>query len=435
MNYIDLFAGAGGLSEGFMREGFNAVAHIEMKKPASDTLRTRAAYHFCKKNGKLDIYWAYLKKEISAVEFFSQIPVDITNSVINEKIDKETLPQLFEKVDNLSQGKIIDLIVGGPPCQAYSVIGRARNKGMVDDPRNFLYKYYIEFLTRYKPKAFIFENVPGLLSAQNGEYLKQMNLAFIEAGYKTNIEILNDKCKVQVLDATNFGVLQQRKRIIIVGQLNHLNLKFNFDDFKIPTDHLTVQNELLNDLPSLQPNDGTMITNYNPKSKPTKYQINSNIRTKDIPFVTWHITRPHNERDLRIYRQAIELWIGKKKRLKYTDIIESDQTHANKTSFLNRFQVVNHDGPSHTMVAHISCDGHYYIYPSLEQVRSISVREAARIQSFPDDYFFEGARSHAFEQIGNAVPPMLAEALAKCLKAELSLLLALPTKQPPPKAQ
>jgi len=140
------------------------------------------------------------------------------------------------------------------------------------------------------------------------------------------------------------------------------------------------------------------------------------IRTEEEPFVTQHIARPHNERDLKIYNIAINKWLNQKERLKYPDLPEELKTHKNQKSFLDRYKVVDIFGLSHTMVAHIAKDGHHYIYPDKNQVRSLSVREAARIQSFPDNYYFEGGRSAAFKQIGNAVPPLMSKEIAKKIK-------------------
>ena len=137
---------------------------------------------------------------------------------------------------------------------------------------------------------------------------------------------------------------------------------------------------------------------------------------KSTDVLTWHVARTNLERDREIYKLAIKAWEKNHKRLKYTDIPDSLATHNNKRSFLDRFKVVASDLPAtQTMVAHISKDGHYYIHPSLEQARSVSVREAARIQSFPDDFYFEGSRTAAFRQIGNAVPPQLARTIAIAL--------------------
>ena len=137
-----------------------------------------------------------------------------------------------------------------------------------------------------------------------------------------------------------------------------------------------------------------------------------------IDYTTQHITRNHNDRDLEIYSIAIDKWLNDRQRLKYNDIPKKLQTHKNTEAFLDRYKVIDPTGHSHTVVAHIAKDGHYYIYPDLKQVRSISVREAARIQSFPDDYFFEGGRTAAFKQIGNAVPVNMAYAIgAQIVKA------------------
>jgi DNA (cytosine-5)-methyltransferase 1 len=169
-------------------------------------------------------------------------------------------------------------------------------------------------------------------------------------------------------------------------------------------------------LPKLQNGQGTLgIVNY--KKETTEYLKESGIRNC-IDFTTQHIARPHNENDLEIYRIAVELW-KEKKRLNYATLPKRVIKHKNTTSFTNRFQVVNGDGISNTVVAHIAMDGHYYIHPDIKQNRSITVREAARIQSFPDDFYFEGGRTGAFKQIGNAVPPLMAEEIAKKIKYNL----------------
>ena len=175
MNFIDLFAGAGGLSEGFVREGFHPVAHLEMDKNACDTLKTRLAHHYLIKNDQLNIYNAYLKNEISRDILWSKIPESILESVINEEISAKTIKSLFHRIDKQLQGEKVDLIIGGPPCQAYSLVGRSRDPNrMKEDKRNFLFRYYAEFLRRYNPKFFVFENVLGLLTAGNKKYLTEM---------------------------------------------------------------------------------------------------------------------------------------------------------------------------------------------------------------------------------------------------------------------
>lgn len=403
LNYIDLFAGAGGLSEGFIRAGFNPIAHVEMNKFACDTLKTRTAYHYLKEKGKVEFYYKYLKNEITRNELWNIIPITLINSVINDEISKDTINKIFINIDNILNKNKVDLLIGGPPCQAYSLIGRARDPDkMKNDPRNFLYKSYVKFLVKYKPKLFVFENVPGILSANNGEHLEDILKEIDKAGYKVELKMLNAK---------DFGVIQNRKRVILIGWLKNLDLEY--PDFKNEENNWQVLKDLFSDLPHINPGSGESYTPYAKIS--TNYLELKQIRN-GLDFTTQHIARPHNNRDLEIYRIAIDLWLKAKKRLNYVDLPGNLKTHKNEVAFQNRFQVVDPQGCSHTVVAHISCDGHYYIYPDLNQIRSISVREAARIQSFPDDYFFEGGRTAAFKQIGNAVPPLMAEGIARKIK-------------------
>ena len=164
---------------------------------------------------------------------------------------------------------------------------------------------------------------------------------------------------------------------------------------------------------SRQNGSGTLgVSEY--KKDATDYLKITGIRN-GIDFTTQHISRPNNENDLEIYKIAAEL-MKEGKRLQYNQLDESLIKHKNRNVFTNRFQVVRGDGISHTVVAHIAMDGHYYIHPDVNQNRSITVREAARIQSFPDDFFFEGSRTAAFKQIGNAVPPLMASRIAKIIK-------------------
>lgn len=404
MKYIDLFAGAGGLSEGFIRRGFEPVAHVEMNKDACDTLRTRTAFHYLKGQNRIEVYYDYLKGNISRDKLWSAIPKNLIESVINIEISPETLPFIFEKIDNQLGNQEVDLVIGGPPCQAYSVAGRARDpKGMSDDPRNHLYKYYVEFLKRYNPKMFVFENVPGILSANNGVYLDLIFEAVREAGYELDKKVLNAK---------HFGVLQDRKRVIIIGWKK--NLEFKYPHFDENEPQYEILKDLFFDLPKIKNGQGEWgIVQY--AKETTNYLEKSGIRN-GVDFTSQHIARPNNQNDLEIYKIAVNKWVKHNKRLNYAELPERLIKHSNTKSFTNRFQVVNHAGVSHTVVAHICADGHYYIHPDINQNRSITVREAARIQSFPDDYFFEKSRTTAFKQIGNAVPVLMAEGIAKKIK-------------------
>lgn len=411
-NFIDLFAGAGGLSEGFIRAGFTPIAHIEMNKYACDTLRSRMAYHYLKQHNRLEEYIKYLKEKQegeSGQKLWEKVPDEVIDSVINEEISDETLADIFIKVDKLKGNKQVDFIIGGPPCQAYSIVGRARDpKNMKKDPRNFLYKYYLQFLKRYEPKMFVFENVPGILSAQNGIHLENILKGIDKAGYKIELKKLK---------ASDYGVLQNRERVIIVGWRKELNLKY--PELEKEENPYKILPDLFSDLPERQQGEGSLTDIVQYVAPATGYLQQSKVRNS-LDFTTQHIARPHNLIDLEIYKRAIKLWLEKKARLNYADLPPELQKHNNKQAFLNRFQVVNHEGCCHTVVAHIAMDGHYYIYPSLKQIRSITVREAARIQSFPDDYYFEGSRTAAFKQIGNAVPVILAEKIANKIKEQFT---------------
>jgi DNA (cytosine-5)-methyltransferase 1 len=399
--YIDLFAGAGGLSEGFIKEGFHPVAHVEMDKDACDTLKTRLAYHYLLKKNKSQTYNSYIQNNISRDILWEQVPVSLMNSVINDEISNITIESIFLKIDGLLKKEKVDLIIGGPPCQAYSLVGRSRDPyGMKGDKRNFLFRYYAEFLKRYKPKYFVFENVLGLLSAGEKIYLNEMIQLFESVGYSV--------AEPTVIHAEEYGVLQKRRRVIIMGKRG--KRKFDFPELNKTPNSWQIKKDLFYDLPKLKPGEEIHITKY---TKPINEYLKRTEIRNGIEFVTQHVTRHHNQRDLEIYSIAIDKWINRQTRLKYSDLPARLQTHNNIKDFLDRFKVVDPNGHAHTMVAHISKDGHYYIYPDLKQIRSISVREAARIQSFPDDYYFEGGRTAAFKQIGNAVPPLMAVALAR----------------------
>ena len=408
MNYIDLFAGAGGLSEGFTSIGFNPVAHVEMNRDACETLKTRTVYYYLKDNGKLDEYKKYLRGELSKEELYSMVPKVVLKSVIHQTMSEENMPALFDLIDELKEEQgieHIDLIVGGPPCQAYSLVGRAvKSDSMVGDPRNYLYKLYIEVLKKYTPTMFVFENVPGLLTANGGKYFEDMKTAFKDAGYTIDHSVLNAK---------NFGVLQDRRRVILIGWKKELSYQYPVFEEKESAYKVA---DLFSDLPAIQA--GGENNNY-VSSKLNAYMEATGIRKSD-DVLTWHVARPHIERDREIYRKVISAWFEDKKRIKYTDLPEEVCTHQNRTAFLDRFKVVASDTPAcHTMMAHISKDGHYFIHPDIKQARSITVREAARIQSFPDDFYFEGSRTAAFTQVGNAVPPLMAKGIAIKIKEML----------------
>lgn len=398
--FIDLFAGAGGLSEGFARQGFLPVSHVEMNKDACETLLTRAFYYELRKSQEgMEFYRDYLRGNVSKEDFRSKTPEIIKNSVICETMSEETLPSVFNRIDAQMKAmhvRKIDIVIGGPPCQAYSIVGRSR-KDMSTDPRNKLYLLYLEVLRRYQPKLFVFENVQGITTAAGGEYFEDMQNKSREYGYELEARLLKSE---------DYGVLQKRRRMILIG-IRKDQLKINkhfpfpeqiydFDDF--------VVDDLLSDLPALEP--GQSSSEYAGPASP--YLVSTGIR-KDDDILTWHIARPLNPHDAQIYNLAIAHWNSEHRVLDYSEYPEQLKTHRKQTVFQDRFKVVPGDAHTcQTMVAHIAKDGHYYIHPDINQCRSITVREAARIQSFPDDFYFEGSRTAAFTQIGNAVPPLLA---------------------------
>ncbi|WP_427050958.1 DNA cytosine methyltransferase [Paenibacillus sp. TC-CSREp1] len=404
MNYLDLFSGAGGLSEGFTNAGFNGIAHIEIDENACKTLKTRNVYHYLNEIGNIDLYNKYLLKQINAEELYSSVPKYITENILQYEINESNLESIYDDISecmSINNASEIDLIIGGPPCQAYSIIGRARDSnGMKNDIRNYLYILYIEFLKKYKPKVFIFENVVGLFSAHEGKLYQDLAIRIQESGYTF---------EAKILDSFDFGVMQKRKRVIIIGWRNDYSFNYPIIEKVEFKENIF---DLFSDLPSLKPgeqkNGAVYIKNAN------SYLINSGIRNLEDTILTWHNSRSHISRDLEIYQTAQEYWYKNKIRLKYDMLPPHLQSQNNLKSFLDRYKVVAGDLQySHTMVAHISRDGHYYIHPDINQIRSISVRESARIQSFPDNYYFEGSRTSAFKQIGNAVPPLMAKILAK----------------------
>lgn len=414
LNYLDLFAGAGGLSEGFIQAGYSPVAHVEMDYAACNTLKTRAAFHWLCRQGKQNLYDSYLAGKISRTEFYRNIPDNILRTVLNYEISENTIPEIFQKIDELLKGNQLDLIIGGPPCQAYSIVGRVKSSNhMVGDHRNYLYRLYARFLERYRPRYFVFENVVGLLSAKESDgcrHLDNMRTLFRECGYCTELRILS---------ANHYGVLQNRKRVIMIGRRGDSERGIYPDIPEIPTNNLTVS-EIFKDLPFLHAGEGT----YGPIKTlhyEGHYLYDAKIKSLDQEEVTFHIARPHTAQDLHIYKLVVQAWNAGHVRLSYTDLPDNLRTHHNIHSFLDRFKVVAADLPSsQTVVAHISRDGHYYIHPDINQNRSLTPRETARLQTFPDNYYFESkgeqpGRTAAYKQIGNAVPVRLAYNIAKAL--------------------
>ena len=415
LRYLDLFAGAGGLSEGFIRSGYEPVAHVEKDRAACFTLRTRTAFHWLRAQNYEDRYADYLHRRINRADLYDHVPEKQIQSVIHSEIAEKSLPSIFRQIDCLLEDTPLDLIIGGPPCQSYSLVGRSRSvNGMKGDSRNYLYTFYARFLERYSPACFLFENVPGLLSAKMEDdkpYLESMRELFSECGYES---------EPMMLSADDYGVPQRRRRVFLVGRQRTLS-GFDLPEPKKCTPDALVE-EFLTDLPYLKAGQGD-VDPCSVKSYGGSWLYEIGVRNDDLP-VTWHQARPHNEQDLEIYRIAVDLWNRENVRLMYDELPERLKTHRNRDSFRDRFKVVARNVRfSHAVIAHIAKDGHYYIHPDIEQNRSLTPREAARLQTFPDDYYFEShyeapQRGPTFRQIGNAVPPLLAQRIADKLKED-----------------
>lgn len=395
--FIDLFAGCGGLAEGFLQSGkFVDVAAVEWKKPQVETLKHR-----------LKTKWGISNVEERVLHFDLQREEELFNGWDNAEYGKHKgLDYLVEK----SNG--IDVIIGGPPCQAYSVAGRVRDaNGMRTDYRNFLFEHYLSIVKRYSPKVFIFENVPGMLSASpNGGLISEE----IREGFKSiGYSITKDLKEVALINASDYGVPQNRRRLIILGLRDDV-FKGKVDesilDFyknylaKYKVKKRQTVEDAIGDLPKIEP-----IFDENKRGKRKAYEIPE-------CDISWHRSRYHSLRDMNIFKRLAE------------DIENNTNLYTNSEALtklyyeevgskspIHRYHVLRKDEPSTTIIAHLYKDGNRFIHYDSKQSRSITPREAARLQSFPDDFEFIGTQTSVFEMIGNAVPPQLSEVLAYSL--------------------
>lgn len=401
---LDLFAGAGGLSEGFVRAGCEVVGHVEMDKDSCDTLITRMVYHALLKRGRFDEYRDYVLGKVSRDELIEKYGLQSErDSVICARISKENYKELIAQIKKNLHGSRLDIIVGGPPCQAYSHIGRAVDeKKMRWDNRKFLFRYYVEFLQALQPKIFVFENVPGLLTSGKGKYLRDMRKLMKSAGYETDYRVFN---------TVDFGVPQNRRRIILVGWNKKSKLKA-YPELPQVSREYSVR-DFLSDLPKIKAGDGKVVWEDFISSNQTLRELV--IANPYLNVLMDHASRPHKRNDLEIYKRAVRVKAAGIN-IKYNELPERLKTRKNEHAFLDRYKVVDAAAKgSQTILAHIAKDGHYYIHPDPKQNRSLTVREAARLQTFPDDYKFEGTRGSQFRQIGNAVPPLFSHLIANKL--------------------
>lgn len=485
---IDLFAGPGGLGEGFSsitdtsgERVFKTIMSVEKDEQAHKTLRLRAYVRSIKQKDKRipHVYEQYLKQHDSKTfeeliaydpEAWKAAGIEALCATLKEgdgSLVEEARARL--KAQGAQSGEPWALI-GGPPCQAYSLVGRSRRthdrEGLEADPKQTLYKCYLAFINELQPTIFVMENVKGLLSAKHeGNGVFERILADMhEAGYEIHSLVKREPNGPQdyVVEAERYGIPQARHRVILLGIRKESEHKET--DILAPLSQLTVR-EALEGIPRIcsgfsSRNKGWREMNWAgyidsaadelleteegkkleeillrvKSSRPPKKKSKSVVSGKSGPYADWyrgamggyrvlanHEARTHMARDLDRYLfcSAYAESAGVSAQLyDFPNYLIPAHKNAQaakenkEVEFSDRFRVQLYDRPSTTITSHIAKDGHYYIHPDPEQCRSLTVREAARLQTFPDDYLFEGNRTSQYTQVGNAVPPLLAQQIA-----------------------
>ena len=523
---IDLFAGPGGLGEGFSafrdssgKSPFKIAMSVEFEENAHKTLKLRSFFRQFE-DGAPNDYYDYVRGSISLDRLFELWP-DEAEKAATEVLQKprklgpaeegesaEDEDAIIERLQELvAKHPGPKIVIGGPPCQAYSTVGRARNKGKknykaAEDERYFLYEEYSKILAICKPEVFVLENVVGMLSAKLdkkpivGEILESLRrpklpgrkrndrncryrvYSVVTGGEITDLPKQGKECIVRM---DEFGVPQARKRVILLGILEHKDEKRQPSALSRAT---TVERQestvrhLIKELPRLRSklsrgNDS--IAGWHKAIKDSGKLVARELKKKKLDFsivdtsvdkalqlkktgkqfvkstanysgpkhlADWladpllqgfanHETRGHKPSDLArylYYSSYAELNNGSSPHVydlpdslkpDHRNVTESDGDRRNR-KFSDRFKVQAANRPASTVTSHIKKDGHYFIHYDPSQVRSLTVREAARLQTFPDNYFFEGAQGAQYQQVGNAVPPWLAHQIAKIVNELLS---------------
>ena len=360
---IDLFCGAGGLSYGLASAGYRIALSVDTNELA---LETHA----------------------------HNIPGRVTSMDLHYGQARDDLIELFEDVD-------VDLIAGGPPCQPFSTAGRSKIRDLIEngirdanDDRRELWRAFIDIVERIRPRAVLLENVPGMALGEEMIVLRTMLGRLERCGYDTD---------ARIVDSWLHGVPQQRQRLILVGVRDG-----NFV-WPQPVQKVNLR-ESIGDLPELNVKPdcpiGTEIMIYNDVEcsdfvrKARRY-----CTGEDAKRVYDHVTRPVRADDLEIFRLMSSGTL-------YSELPDSMKRYRDDI-FCDKYNRLDWDNICRSITAHLAKDGYWYIHP--EQHRTLTIREAARIQTFPDNYRFAGSRSHQFEQIGNAVPPVLAKEIGSAL--------------------
>lgn len=499
---IDLFAGPGGLGEGFCRvvtpsgkPAFRIALSIEKDAVAHRTLRLRSFYRQFADGDVPPEYFSHLRGELDEQSLFSAFPSEAEHCN-NEAWQAELGIMSPATVDRRIRAALGDredwVLIGGPPCQAYSLVGRARTGKTQNeaDARHFLYREYLRILRDHKPVAFVMENVKGLLSAkvQENRIIERIISDLTGAGYTlhalaTNPHSIFPDAVVKphefIIKSEDYGVPQARHRLIVVGTR---------DKARLPSppklkraESATTVSDALSGLPevrsALSRRDGVdsneawsaairkhlgdvvirEIRNLTDDEtadrvkrarEEVQWQLDNGSefmpcsarrpRSSDSTLAAWyaspqvagvcnHAARSHIGPDLARYLfAACYAEVNERSPLLHDFPSRLLPEHQNAsgdrngdTAFADRFRVQLRNSPSTTVVSHISKDGHYFIHPDPTQCRSLTVREAARLQTFPDDYLFKGPRTEQYRQVGNAVPPYLAYQIAQSVYAIL----------------
>ena len=371
LQMVDLFCGAGGLSLGFTQEGFVTALANDIEECCVDT-------------------YAHNHPETP-----------------RDHIVLGDIRLVTDHLEELIKDKEIDIVVGGPPCQGFSMANRQR---LIDDPRNHLYKSYVEIVKRIKPKFFVMENVKGMLSVAD-----QVKEDFEKIGYQVECNVLN---------ACDYGVPQNRERLIYIGNRLGINNKMIFDELYVLSE--SIPKYVLKDaIYGLRPLEASRKKNSTEEdTQESGFRIEKNLSKKVNEYIRYinqdklfpvtlnHKARYNNDRDIEIYSRMNQG--DKSDDPKIADIMPYSRRN---DIFKDKYFKLEENKVSKTITAHMKFDCNMYIHPT--QARGLTPREAARIQSYPDDYYFRGAYTKTYMQIGNSVPPLLGRAIASVIKSYL----------------